>query len=466
MVCEIVDPTRLNLPMTFRRLWTIGILTSAMLVVAAAPAAAHGIGGRSDLPIDLTFFLVGAGLVLVFTFVLLSVMWPTERFSDGPLDRPIRAPWARPAFAFLKGLGLASLVLAIAAGLFGRDTGARSIVPVLVWVGVWLLVPFLGVFVGNLWSAMNPWRTISSLLGFDKDERPELIAQVGVYPATIAFLAFTWFELVYWDTSSPRTLATAAVAYSFFVLGVASWAGTTTGMQIGEFFTVYNRFISAIGPFGRDADGALVWRGWLRGLVVLPKWRGMVLFVSATIGTVTYDGLSGTPWFNERLATLGLTRSAWVGTASLLLSVAVIFGAFLAASWAAGRLAGSDLSAMDIAAEFTHTLHPIGFAYAFAHYLTLILFEGQLLWIQASDPFGFGWDLFGTASWRTQFWLSTTATWWIQVFAITGGHVLGVVLAHDRAIRLFGKMAVRSQYAMLVLMVLLTGLGLAILAAG
>ena len=45
------------------------------------------------------------------------------------------------------------------------------------------------------------------------------------------------------------------------------------------------------------------------------------------------------------------------------------------------------------------------------------------------------------------------------------GHVAGVVLAHDRALADFkGAAAVRSQYAMLVLMVLLTSLGLVILA--
>jgi hypothetical protein len=45
------------------------------------------------------------------------------------------------------------------------------------------------------------------------------------------------------------------------------------------------------------------------------------------------------------------------------------------------------------------------------------------------------------------------------------GHVAGVVLAHDRALADFkGLGAVRSQYAMLVLMVLLTSLGLFILA--
>ena len=108
---------------------------------------------------------------------------------------------------------------------------------------------------------------------------------------------------------------------------------------------------------------------------------------------------------------------------------------------------------------------PIAFAYAFAHYFTLIIFEGQSLVSAASDPFGLGWDLFGTRSYKIDFFMGTLPIWYIQVSAIVLGHVAGVVLAHDRALVDFkGPGAVRSQYAMLLLMVLLTTLGLFILA--
>ena len=75
-----------------------------------------------------------------------------------------------------------------------------------------------------------------------------------------------------------------------------------------------------------------------------------------------------------------------------------------------------------------------------------------------------GWDLFGTADRRVDFFITNTdLVWYIQVASIVIGHVLGVVLAHDRALQDFGDDAVRSQYAMLVLMVGLTTLGLLIL---
>ncbi len=56
--------------------------------------------------------------------------------------------------------------------------------------------------------------------------------------------------------------------------------------------------------------------------------------------------------------------------------------------------------------------------------------------------------------------------WYVQVATIVTGHVAGVVLAHDRALADFGPVrGVRTQYAMLVLMVGLTMLGLLLLAS-
>ena len=291
---------------------------------------------------------------------------------------------------------------------------------------------------------------------------------MGVYPATVALVAFVWLELIAENSGSPRTLALATVTYTFYVLGFAAWAGPQTGLRIAEFFETYVGLLSSISPFGTNASGQLIWRGWLRALPVCRHPPGLTLFVLAMLGTVTFDGLAGTPWWNESLIGLGFDPTHQVvATVGLLLTIGVIGVAYFGACAAAARLAGGEVSAASVAKRFTHSLVPIALAYAFAHYVTLVLFEGQLLWIHASDPLGLGWDLFGTADWQVQFWLSPTATWYIQVAAIVIGHVAGVVLAHDRALADFEPgVAVRSQYAMLTLMVALTGLGLTILAVG
>ena len=61
---------------------------------------------------------------------------------------------------------------------------------------------------------------------------------------------------------------------------------------------------------------------------------------------------------------------------------------------------GGDLSAERLRRAFVHSLVPIAMVYVAAHYLTFLLFEGQAIRYLASDPFGQGWDLFGTASTR------------------------------------------------------------------
>ena len=119
----------------------------------------------------------------------------------------------------------------------------------------------------------------------------------------------------------------------------------------------------------------------------------------------------------------------------------------------------------ELTAAFIHSLVPIAFAYALAHYFSLMVFEGQSALALASDPLGRGWDLFGTAGNAVNFTLvSTTTIAYVQASGIVAGHVAGVVVAHDRALAIFtGREATRSQYPLLAAMVLFTVGGLALL---
>ncbi len=445
-----------------RRGGLVGLL--ALLVVAVpAPALAHGIGGRADLPVPIEFFLYGAGVVLVVSFIALAVLWPEPRLQGGPWSTVATTRSIGWAGRIVAGVGLVGLLLVVVGGIFGVQNSSRNVAPVLVWVDFWLVVPFLAALVGNLYTHLNPWRTLGAVV--TTEERPDLLDRYGVYPAAVALFLFTWLELVAPNGGRPNTVAVAALVYTAFLISLMAWAGRSTGLQIGDAFTTYNRVISAIAPFGRDASGRLVRRGWIRALPVLPRWRGLTVFVVLMIGTVSYDGLSSTQWWRDLLGSNSGTVVA--ETIGMLAVSAVIGAAYWAASWAAVKLGGDERSPGRVAASFAHTLVPIALAYAFAHYFTLVLFEGQLLISTLSDPFGQGWDLFGTADRAINYWMSPRVVWYIQVLAIVTGHVTGVILAHDRALAEFPPVrAVRSQYAMLALMVALTALGLTILAAG
>jgi hypothetical protein len=371
--------------------------------------------------------------------------------------------------AVLRWLGLVGLALTVLAGVSalvtGQDsTGTRNIAPILLWVFFWLVVPFGSVLLGNLYTGINPWRTLGRWLGLGEHESDRPLERFGVWPATAGLVVFAWLELVYPESSLPSTVGIAALVYTTYLIVVMARFGSESALASFDIFTPYNRLFSSIGPFGRSPDGRLVRRQWLRALPSLPQWKGLAALLIVMIATVSFDGLSNTVGYEAVTGTFGMSiagRTIYLIGASL-----VIGGAYYLACLAAARLAKTPgMTARRIAARFAHTLVPIAFAYSFAHYFTLIIFEGQSIISAAADPFGLGWDLFGARDYKIDFFLGAVPIWYIQLAIIIGGHVAGVILAHDRALHDFkGIGAVRSQYAMLVLMVLLTGLGLLILA--
>jgi hypothetical protein len=427
---------------------------------------AHAIGGRTDLPVPLEYFLVGAALVLLLSFVALASLWPEPRLQERPDHSASRGPTI-PSWPFgvIGLLGLLLMIGQLFVPLLGMvpDPTRPTIAPVLFWVGLWLFVPFISVAVGNWYATLNPWRALSRFYRLGRVERPQVLDRVGLWSASVLLVALTWLELISSLPGSPTVLGLVALGYTLFLLVAVGVVGLETGLVAFDLFTTQNRLFSAISPLGRTRDGQLVWRGWLRALPAIPQWRGLWVFVVAMIGTVTYDGASEASWFGDLTARMGRTE---VGETLLLVATVVVIGlSYLGASAAASRLSHARPGTMEVAQRFAHTLVPIAFAYAFAHYFTLVIFEGQQVIAALSDPFGLGWDLFGTAERRIVFFITTTTpVWYVQVASIVVGHVLGVVLAHDRALADFGPDAIRSQYAMLILMIALTSLGLLVLA--
>lgn len=441
-------------------------------MIPSLRVVAHGLAGRADLPVPLSYFVIAAGLALVLSFVMLAVLWKEPRWQ-GPLDL-IRLTRPLPKLGLvLRLIGLAGLAFVVVAGLVNGHSRDSLLSPVMVWIVFWLVIPFLSMVLGGWWFHLNPWRTIASWWNEAVPERPERAARLGLWPATLVFVSFAWVELALPTNTEPPTLALAAVSYTFYIVAITRLLGVETGLASGEAFEVYNTLVSDIAPAtlaSSEAPGAAVRAaapglfrvGWLRSLPNAPARAGLAAFVVAMIGTVTFDGLSDTQWWSRNFRSV--ESDVWFQTAALISIVILIGAGYFLASLAAARLAGGAMTAGVVARSFAHTLVPIAVAYAFAHYFTLVIFEGQRFLHELSDPFGYGWNLFGTADWKVSFWLSANSVWYLQTAAIVLGHVAGVVLAHDRALTVFPKEnAVKTQYAMLLLMIGLTALGLGIL---
>ncbi len=185
------------------------------------------------------------------------------------------------------------------------------------------------------------------------------------------------------------------------------------------------------------------------------------------IGTVTFDGLSQGQLWIDLTGDAAIDAPRLVATLGLALGVALV-GGFYALGIAGARSVGGNLSAQQLRRAFIHSLVPIAMVYVAAHYLTFLIFEGQSIAYLASDPLGEGWNLFGTATAAIDYGaLSQNQAWYLQVGFVIAGHVAALTLAHDRAVKLYpdSRLAVRSQYWMLAVMVGFTTLALWLLAA-
>jgi hypothetical protein len=439
---------------------------------------AHGLVQRSSLPIPEWLFGWAAAVVLCLSFVALAILWPRPRLED-PAWRPLPGGLGRVLGSRgieLAGgvIGVAVLALVLASGYFGPDTPLDNFAPTFVFITFWVGLVFVSALFGDVFHLFNPWRALGGVLFRGREPRP-YPERLGRWPAAAGILVFTWIELASGWGEEPATLATAVLVYSVLTLVAMGVYGAEPWARHGEAFSVYFNLFSRLSVF-ETRERVVGTRPLLGGLPRLDPVPGTVALVVVMIGTVTFDGLSqGQLWkdlavqLNDGFETLGFgldTTPKLVATVGLAIGV-TIAGGFYTLGIEGARSVGGDLDAQQLRRGFIHSLVPIAMVYVAAHYLTFLLFEGQSIFYLASDPFGEGWDLFGTASSAIDYGLlSQNAAWYLQVGFVVLGHVAALVLAHDRALVLYGdpKLAVRSQYWMLAIMVGFTSLALWLLA--
>jgi hypothetical protein len=395
------------------------------------------------------------------------------------LERFLRSPILH---GILGAVSAGLLVLVFLTALIGEPSSAENLSPTFIYVIFWLgLVP-LQVLFGNIWRVLNPWLAIANGVEWiwrklGQNWTPPLAypERLGIWPAAFLLLCFAALELCYADPASPRALAVAIALYSYVMwFGMAAY-GRRDWDARGNGFTVYFGLLARLAPFG-EHEGRLVWRTPFSGLSGHETVPGMLAFVAVMLGSVGFDGLSRAPfWQDLRARVEGPYIVDQPGRAELLttaLSVAGLLACVLAVALAylgAVRLAEVTVrSDRSLVPEFVQSLVPIALVYAVAHYFTLLVIQGQYALPLASDPFGYGWDLFSTVDYAPNIApFSPNTVWYVQVGALVAGHVAGLTVAHDRAVALLPQRdALRSQYAMLGLMVVYTVGGLWLLSRG
>jgi hypothetical protein len=303
----------------------------------------------------------------------------------------------------------------------------------------------------------------------------------------VLYAAFVWIELVFYGASLALSISLLVLAYSVLTWSGMAVFGKDAWLRGGEAFSVYFGILGRFAPTevrvktsrpcrgcdacqpakegcvncyecfarARPEDRELDLRPLAVGLARPERPpAGGTVFVILILAGVAYDGLLATPLWLEILRLTPVTQTTGLFLMPLLF-LAVYLG-FVTLSQLAG---GGGVALKRLAPAYVYTLVPIAIAYQVAHYYTYLLIQGQAIISHASDPFGRGWDLFGTADYEIRIGIVSAAfVWYSQVALIVGGHVAAVYLAHLVSVRLFRspKLALRSQVPMLALMILYT----------
>jgi hypothetical protein len=463
-----------------RRRLGVALGVGAAALLAPTPAFAHGLVGKQDLPIPKVVFAWAACAVLVASFVGLAALWPTARLQELRERRVFRVP---RAFGPLAGaFGVAFFAFMIYAGLAGEQFSAQNnLIVTIVFVTFWVGIPFASVLVGDVFRAINPWLAIARAaswtwqrLGRTAPEPLPYPERFGRWPAALGVLAFAWVELVYVNKDDPSTLAILAIAYAAVQLVGMSLYGIRAWEHNADAFAVYFGLFARLSPL-HWANGELRVRRPLDGVVPLDTPPGTVPLVITMIGTTSFDGFSQGPlWtsladdMQSLFLDLGFGPEAALELAFTigLVAVVAVIGSLYRIGIEGMRSVTPTDDAGELARRFVHTLVPIALAYVVAHYFSLFVYQSQALAYLVSDPLGTGSDYFGTASLSINYGvISATGVWYVQVAALLAGHIAGLILAHDKAIATYRdpKVAVRSQYWMLTVMVCFTSLGLFLL---
>jgi hypothetical protein len=458
----------------------------AAAVSASTPAQAHGFGQRYELPLPLTLYLAGAAAVVALSFVVFALF---VRRAAGPrapaqidlLASPIGPLIGHPAVSFALRLAVLGLFLVvIVAGFLGDQNPYRNIAPTLVWIIFWVGLAFVAAFAGDLWALVNPWRSIFDaahwlirLRGETRVTRapfayPEAL---GVWPACLLLLAFSWTELVDPNAASPVHIAALAIGYSALTLTGMVAFGRDTWLKHGEVFSLVFSIFGRFAPIQWSKSGLLL-RPYGAGLIDSPSVSpSMIAFVLLLLACVLYDGLIGT---GEWALFEGVLRELIPGAGELAIRTAglvafwfLFLGAYLGICALMSQVAAGRPSTSAVASAFVLTLVPIAIGYHVAHYLVFLLVQGQYIIPLLSDPFGYGWNLFGTAGYRVDIGIvGARFAWYAALAAIVAGHVFALYLAHVRAAAVFERtrVALATQVPLTALMVIYTFVGLSITA--
>lgn len=210
-------------------------------------------------------------------------------------------------------------------------------------------------------------------------------------------------------------------------------------------------------------------RPWGSDLAAAGKPRADEAYLALFMLSMTgFHGLTMTPvWqrlvesFREQ-SNVGKMAAFSLGMALIILLPVALYATLVKLSQTVGnRFARPPLTYQDALTykdyfiRYAYALLPIALFYHVAHNLEHLLMEGPKVLALISDPFGWNWNLFGTAGWSVPPLLELDKLWLVQAVLVLAGHVYSLWIAQKTSLRLFGgsRAAFWSQLPMLAGMI-------------
>lgn len=365
------------------------------------------------------------------------------------------------------------------------------------------------------WEGLSSLLTSLSLRSRHKKlgaERPWPKWLRNVYPALIMFILLTWIELGLDITRSPMTTAVLATFFTAMIVMAAIFferrGFCRYACLIGRITGIYSLFAPIeVRSVSADMCATCTTKDCIQGndvsvgcpthlfpsklqentyctmctecirscphdnmtvnvrapatdLLNKFKFRMDEAVLAITLLALTsFHGVTMTPMWDVASkwvrAELGLTH-ALLFSFLMLVALVVPIAVFVLSAWFARMFSGNaQVSTKQIFVAYAYAVLPVALFYHLAHNSMHFFMEAQFIIPVLSDPFGWGWNLFGTAGKMYDPLLPLPVVWWIQLIFIIVGHIYGVVVADRIAKRLYPdrSQAIRSLLPMLLVMI-------------
>ena len=459
-----------------KRIFFVTLLLQLLLL---PNAYAHGFGSKIDLPIPAYLYWLGGGAAVLASFAIISLFVNRKSHDNSYWKYDLRNISLinsiyenKSILNVFKIFSIGLFILTILTGVLGSQFPVSNFAPTFVWVIWWGGFIWLHILFGDSWNFVNPWKNLYELIKFDEKPLRQYPEKFKSWPAFLFFLIFAWVELVYPNPADPQFLGNLIFLYSLVVLLGMRVFGKDKWLENCEPFTVFFNFISNFSLTRVTDGGKILLRPIGTGLLDVRFRFDQLCFLILILSVVSFDGLISTLfWYDvigiEAFGGSGRYDVLYVNTVGIIVSFLVFMLVFYSCIGILKIITQTKSSIDELAKILIPSLLPISIVYHLAHYSAYFFLNGQLIIKLISDPFGFGWDIFGTSSYEIVRTIDFLLLWNYQVVVIVIGHIISIYIAHRLATRIFkdNKRVIISQFPMLLLMVGYTVLGLWLLSS-